>query len=252
MSMKINYFLLDNTVRRINIIVLISVTLATSLFIFSNHTASAADIRLAVIGDSYTVGIGDSCDQTSCTYAQPGMTGYASGANNGIPYPITNSEPLRGCNQYAGWVAKLAYKLQLKGHNVSVSHVCAMNGARSDQLYALNCGQTIANLNPAPTHTLIYAGINDGGQNKDAAFTWYWVNQIGGQLANSPTRKIHIQGNGESKGPNWDQLVTGFLAGNVNHTYPNVKTIPQVQCNAHPLGSGYWTLSENILNAVQW
>lgn len=219
-----------------------------ALTLLAATPGKAADIRLAVIGDSYTVGVGDACDMTSCTYAQPGMTGYSSGQNNGIPYWITAPEPMAACGQYASWPAKLAYKLITSGHQASVVHVCARNGATSQEMYARNCGNTIQSLSPAPTHVLIYAGLND----PNTQTTWYWVNEIGKQITNPAIRKIHIQARGASKTPNWDVLVTGFLNGNVNHSYPGATQIPFNQCNAHPTGNGYWTLANNIFNAVQW
>lgn len=250
--------------------------LALGLSSLGHQGAEAKDIRLAVIGDSYTVGVGDSCSAATCDSPQPGF----GGATSEQPYWVNSPLPLSACGQLAGWAAKLAFRLYLQGHNASVVRVCAMNGASSDQMYNAGCGTQIAALNPAPTHVLIFAGENDiepdidpvtGQQRtdpatnqplfkkKDPGHTWYWVNEIGGQIPRvqfpdgSSTKKIHIQSNGEWNPPNWDQTVAGAKPFRVVHQFPWAlanRTAPQYQCHGHPDHMAYWTLADHILNAV--
>lgn len=208
-------------------------------------SANQPAIQLAVIGDSYTAGYGDSCDVNVCSDAPPveWTKNYAAGPN------------MPSCGQKYGWAPKLAWFLQnsFPGRTVEVVGQCTRRFATSYDMYAAQCTQAIAATNP--THTIIYAGLNDAGNGWTPGTTWWWVSQIGYGIGG---KRIHVQGNGEINPVNWDQNISGgvFLSRTHTITINNPKPPPQqIQaqpCNLHPNGANYWIMAQNLLWNIQW
>jgi lysophospholipase L1-like esterase len=192
------------------------------------HTARL-EILIAVIGDSYTAGYGDNCIAAICSDEPPveWVTSYQ------------NAPIMPGCGYKYGWAPKLAWYLNNIGRNAKIVGQCTKRGASSKDMYDKGCGTITNNLNPRPTHVIIFAGLNDGGHG-NVGVTWYNVTQIGSQIQGP--RKIHIQGNGEWPN-NWNQTLTfsQFIAG-----------IQSQPCNDHPNGTNYWKMAYNLLPLINW
>ncbi len=192
--------------------------------------AKRLEIRIAVIGDSYTAGYGDSCDPTVCSQLPPTewIMSYEAA-------PV-----MAACGQKYGWAPKLMWFLNHGGRNAIINGQCTRRGARSDEMYGQGCGTVTNALIPPPTHVIIFAGINDATQKYDSAFTWYWVSEIGKQIKGP--QKIHIQGNGEWP-TDWDRTITAgqFFAG--------IQTQP---CEGHPNGTNYWIMAQNLFQLINW
>lgn|ERR1700694_3313052 len=204
-----------------------------------------APIILSVIGDSYTAGYGDSCPPTPpapivCS------TLPAPNPNNSFTTSYASAPVMPGaCGGKYGWLPKLVYVL---GHppagsgqpvrTATAVGQCTRLGATSADMLAANCGPITAATNP--THTIIFAGLNDTPAGIISAQTLYNVGAIGLPIGG---KRIHVQGNGEVSPPNWTQDITSnqFLNG--------VGTPP---CNGHPNDAGYWIMANNLFTLIKW
>lgn len=214
-----------------------------SALLASHAFGQQADIRLAVIGDSYTVGYGDSCNIQGnvCSILPPDNPAvwYSNNASNGVPQTL-----MQPCQIYFGWPAKLIQMLNQSGKRATLVAYCMKNGASTKEMSDQRCGATVAAA--SPTHTILFSGLNDGGPSfrKD---TEYWAGQIGQQLATNGGggKTIYLQGNGVIYPAYWQQSFQwGQFMGGVN-----------TPCRlGHPDPWGYLSIAKNLATNpyIQW
>ncbi|MEW7009773.1 MULTISPECIES: SGNH/GDSL hydrolase family protein [unclassified Lentilitoribacter] len=199
-----------------------------------------ADIRLAMVGDSLSAGVGDGVDTND-----PTATVFSNAQ------PITNPNWITDANYYRpggawsdyGYLPKLVTRLNGAGHNASIASVCVMNGATSQQAKDIGAGTIVSSANPKPTHTIIWLGTNDGVYNSPASQVN--VGNVIMQVINGNGGLVFCMTNNATC-PTWVDAQNQILAPYNVPTY----TGNQAWMQGHPNHAGYQQIADGMYDSL--